>query len=57
MAFQANPGVVTCLENRVHALETGDVVTFREVKGMTEVNGRQFTIKGQNLLCLCSSLP
>uniref|UniRef100_A0A0B7B891 E1 ubiquitin-activating enzyme n=2 Tax=Arion vulgaris TaxID=1028688 RepID=A0A0B7B891_9EUPU len=45
---KANPGVVTCLENRVHALETGDVVTFREVKGMTAVNGRNFAIKVVN---------
>ncbi|CAL1537293.1 unnamed protein product [Lymnaea stagnalis] len=42
---KANPGVVSCLENRFHGLETGDVVTFREVQGMTWVNGKQFTVQ------------
>ncbi|BFY97150.1 hypothetical protein BsWGS_00190 [Bradybaena similaris] len=45
---KGNPGIVTCMENRVHGLETGDVVTFREVKGMTAVNGRQFPVKVVN---------
>ncbi|KAI8793388.1 ubiquitin-like modifier-activating enzyme 6 isoform X1 [Biomphalaria glabrata] len=42
---KSNPGVVSCLENRFHGLENGDVVTFREVRGMTAVNGQQFTVK------------
>ncbi|CAG5125849.1 unnamed protein product [Candidula unifasciata] len=45
---KGNPGIVTCMENRVHGLETGDVVTFREVKGMKAVNGRQFPVKVVN---------
>ncbi|KAH9520216.1 Ubiquitin-like modifier-activating enzyme 6 [Bulinus truncatus] len=42
---KSNPGVVSCLENRLHGLETGDVVIFREVRGMSAVNGEQFTVK------------
>ncbi|XP_012944645.1 ubiquitin-like modifier-activating enzyme 6 [Aplysia californica] len=42
---KANPGVVTGLEQAIHGLESGDVVAFREVKGMTAVNGRQFEVK------------
>ncbi|RUS91761.1 hypothetical protein EGW08_000469 [Elysia chlorotica] len=38
-------GVVTCLDQRLHGLETGDRVTFREVKGMVELNGQEFTVK------------
>ncbi|XP_038615051.1 ubiquitin-like modifier-activating enzyme 6 [Tachyglossus aculeatus] len=36
---QANPGIVTCLENHPHKLETGQFVTFREINGMTALNG------------------
>ncbi|KAI0237342.1 Ubiquitin-like modifier-activating enzyme 6 [Lamellibrachia satsuma] len=36
---KANPGVVSTLENRMHHLESGDMVTFKEVKGMTSING------------------
>ncbi|XP_058136551.1 ubiquitin-like modifier-activating enzyme 6 [Dasypus novemcinctus] len=36
---QANPGIVTCLENHPHKLETGQFVTFREINGMTGLNG------------------
>lgn len=32
-------GVVTCLEEARHGLEDGDFVTFKEVKGMSELNG------------------
>lgn len=32
-------GVVTCLEETRHGLEDGDFVTFREIKGMVELNG------------------
>ncbi|KAK2177102.1 hypothetical protein NP493_617g01041 [Ridgeia piscesae] len=36
---KANPGIVSTLENRMHHLESGDMVTFKEVKGMTSING------------------
>ncbi|XP_061762844.1 ubiquitin-like modifier-activating enzyme 6 isoform X1 [Nerophis ophidion] len=35
----ANPGVVTCLDNQPHGLQTGQSVVFREVHGMVELNG------------------
>ncbi|KAM9677988.1 ubiquitin-like modifier-activating enzyme 6 isoform 1-T1 [Trichechus inunguis] len=43
---QANPGIVTCLENHPHKLETGQFVTFREINGMTGLNGstQQITV-------------
>jgi len=34
-----NPAAVTTLDEVRHGLETGDFVTFTEVKGMTELNG------------------
>lgn len=33
--------VVTCIDETRHGLESGDFVTFTEVKGMQEVNGCQ----------------
>ncbi|XP_076101717.1 ubiquitin-like modifier-activating enzyme 6 isoform X1 [Mytilus galloprovincialis] len=41
-----NPALVTILQVRekTHGLEDGDVVTFREVNGMTEINEKQFKI-------------
>uniref|UniRef100_A0ABM5GR12 Ubiquitin-like modifier-activating enzyme 6 n=1 Tax=Pogona vitticeps TaxID=103695 RepID=A0ABM5GR12_9SAUR len=36
---QSNPGIVTCLDNNPHKLETGQFVTFREINGMTCLNG------------------
>ncbi|KAK7475147.1 hypothetical protein BaRGS_00033639 [Batillaria attramentaria] len=42
---KANPGVVTCLDQRLHGLETGDLVTFKEVKGMTPLNSHQYQVK------------
>ncbi|CAH1797332.1 unnamed protein product [Owenia fusiformis] len=42
---KANPGVVTCLENRMHGFESGDTVTFKEIKGMDVLNGKQCQIK------------
>ena len=47
---QGNPGVVTCMENTMHGLEAGDTVTFREVVGMTTVNGTTHKVKGDCLL-------
>uniref|UniRef100_A0A8D2BUJ7 Gonadotropin-releasing hormone receptor n=1 Tax=Sus scrofa TaxID=9823 RepID=A0A8D2BUJ7_PIG len=43
---QANPGIVTCLENHPHKLETGQFLTFREINGMTGLNGstQQITV-------------
>lgn len=41
---KANPGVVTCLENRMHHLQTGDIVTFKEIKGMAALNGKRCTV-------------
>ena len=35
--------VVTCLEESRHNLEDGDIVVFREVKGM-DVNGKEFKV-------------
>lgn len=42
-------GVVTCAEDARHGLEDGDYVTFREVRGMTQLNGcepRKVVVKG-----------
>ncbi|KAF7666213.1 hypothetical protein LDENG_00114640 [Lucifuga dentata] len=36
---QDNPGVVTCMDNLPHGLQTGQIVIFREVNGMVELNG------------------
>ena len=44
--FQANPGLVTTLDNRMHGLQTGDKVTFKEIVGMTALNGSVQTVKG-----------
>eukprot|EP00039_Didymoeca_costata_P007978 m.106253 g.106253 ORF g.106253 m.106253 type:complete len:1031 (+) comp13900_c0_seq4:341-3433(+) len=38
-------GIVTVIDNHMHNLEDGDHVTFREVEGMTELNGKQFVVK------------
>uniref|UniRef100_A0AAR2J6C7 Ubiquitin-like modifier-activating enzyme 6 n=1 Tax=Pygocentrus nattereri TaxID=42514 RepID=A0AAR2J6C7_PYGNA len=42
---QDNPGVVTCMDNHTHGLQTGQSVCFREINGMSELNGitRQVT--------------
>ncbi|KAH3830157.1 hypothetical protein DPMN_103395 [Dreissena polymorpha] len=42
---KASPGLVTTLEQRLHGFETDDVVTFKEVGGMTALNGKQCNIK------------
>jgi len=36
---QANPGVVSTLDRARHGFENGDWIQFREVNGMTELNG------------------
>lgn len=35
----------------MHGLESGDVVTFKEVYGMDFVNGKQFKIQGNCEVC------
>lgn len=42
---EAQNSVVTCLEETRHDFEDGDYVTFSEVQGMTELNGREFKVK------------
>ncbi|RMX37969.1 hypothetical protein pdam_00009035 [Pocillopora damicornis] len=42
---KANPGVVTTLDNRMHGLQTGDKVSFKEIVGMTVLNGSEHTVK------------
>ncbi|XP_064414221.1 ubiquitin-like modifier-activating enzyme 6 isoform X1 [Latimeria chalumnae] len=41
---QSNPGVITCIDNRTHKLETGQCVTFRDVNGMSALNGSTHTV-------------
>lgn len=43
---KGDPGVVTCMEGHLHGLSTGDEVTFKEVVGMSTLNGSRHTIKG-----------
>ncbi|KAI9471280.1 E1 ubiquitin-activating protein [Coemansia sp. RSA 989] len=46
---QSADGVVTCLDETRHGLEDGQLVTFSEVQGMTELNGcepRKVTVLG-----------
>ncbi|GAB1603006.1 ubiquitin-like modifier-activating enzyme 6 [Argonauta hians] len=43
-----NPGVVSCLENTRHNLQTDEKITFKEVKGMTALNGEVCTVKVMN---------
>ena len=50
LTIQANPGVVTCLDNRMHGFESGDIINFREVSGMTQLNDQQVKIDGELLL-------
>lgn len=38
-------GIVTTHEDKRHGFEDGDTVTFREVEGMTEINGKHYIIK------------
>ncbi|CAI9728990.1 ubiquitin-like modifier-activating enzyme 6 [Octopus vulgaris] len=45
---KANPGVVGCLENTRHYLQTADKVTFKEIKGMTALNGKVCTVSVLN---------
>ncbi|KAI2668619.1 Ubiquitin-like modifier-activating enzyme 6 [Labeo rohita] len=36
---QGNPGIVTCMDSRIHGLQTGQSVCFKEINGMIELNG------------------
>ncbi len=38
-------GNVTTLEDAFHNFEDGDLVTFREIRGMTELNGQTREVK------------
>lgn len=42
---QSNPGIVSTFEFSKHQLDTGDVVEFKEVEGMDQVNNRRFDVK------------
>jgi len=44
--LQENPGKVEALEYRMHGFEDGDVVTFKEIQGMTALNEKSCKIKG-----------
>ncbi|XP_063100531.1 ubiquitin-like modifier-activating enzyme 1 isoform X1 [Cavia porcellus] len=41
MVTKGNPGIVTCLDEAQHGFESGDFVSFSEVQGMKELNGRE----------------
>lgn len=38
--------MVTVFDARPHGFETGDLVEFKEVNGMVELNGRQREVTG-----------
>lgn len=42
---KGNPGVVTTLENKMHGFQSGDIVTFKEVNGMTALNGKRCPVE------------
>lgn len=42
---KGKPGVVSCFKNKMHGFDTGDHVTFREINGMTALNGWTCQIK------------
>ncbi|XP_056022965.1 ubiquitin-like modifier-activating enzyme 6 isoform X2 [Ostrea edulis] len=42
---KGNPGVVMCFKNKIHGFESGDHVTFKEINGMTALNGHTCQIK------------
>ena len=37
---------MSTLEYKYHGLESGDLVTFKEVQGMTELNNQTHEVKG-----------
>ncbi|XP_060772595.1 ubiquitin-like modifier-activating enzyme 6 isoform X1 [Neoarius graeffei] len=54
---QENPGVVTCMDGRMHGLQTGQSVCFREINGMTELNGatHQITVVSPYSFAICDT--
>ena len=50
MISKDEQGIVTVHEDKRHGFEDGQTVHFREVQGMTEVNGKHFVIKVLNPL-------
>lgn len=46
LTLQDNPGVVTCMDNQPHGLQTGQSVVFREVNGMVELNSSVRQVSG-----------
>lgn len=42
---QEERGLVCLHEEKKHGLNDGDTVSFREVKGMTEINGKEFKVE------------
>lgn len=42
---QEERGLVCLHEEKKHGLNDGDTVSFREVQGMTEINGKEFKIE------------
>lgn len=44
--LQGSPGVVTCMDNQPHGLQTGQSVIFKEVNGMVELNGTSRQVSG-----------
>ena len=44
-------GEVTCLDETRHGFEDGDTVSFKEVDGMHEINGKEFKIFVTGMSC------
>ncbi|EFA81095.1 hypothetical protein PPL_05931 [Heterostelium album PN500] len=44
----APSAIVTCMEGQMHGLESGDLVKFREIQGMTELNEQTFKVEVLN---------
>lgn len=47
LSLQGSPGVVTCMDNQPHGLQTGQSVLFKEVNGMVELNGTSRQVSGR----------
>uniref|UniRef100_A0A671UEV6 Ubiquitin-like modifier-activating enzyme 6 n=1 Tax=Sparus aurata TaxID=8175 RepID=A0A671UEV6_SPAAU len=56
---QDNPGVVTCMDNQPHGLQTGQSVVFREVNGMVELNSsvRQVSVLSPHSFAIGDTSP
>lgn len=58
LSLQGSPGVVTCMDNQPHGLQTGQSVIFKEVNGMVELNGTSRQVSGMphsHDIILCNS--